>query len=145
MRRLCLALLLLSGCPERPTGPPAEKATTNVSAAGDKPAPDGGKASADPARALAAAMAAANEAHGATPCERAFDGYHQMRSAVEHARPAPPIAEHDAFIATCGQMPALVQQCLDLKYAVAHAKECQEAQGRLDPALQAKLQTLIVK
>jgi hypothetical protein len=147
MRRLCL-LLLLSGCPDRPSAPAVEDkpVASSVPAAGDKPPPDGGRAAGgDPARALAAAMAAANEAHGATACERAYDGYRQMKSAVEHARPAPAIAGHDVFVATCGQLPALVQQCLDLKYSVAHAKECQEAQGHLDPALQAKLQTLIVK
>jgi hypothetical protein len=142
MRRLWLAATLL-GCTNAPssTATPPAAASVPAPASENQRLPD----ASDPARALAAALAAANEAHGATPCERAFDGYDQMRAAVEHTHPAPKLAPREVFLSTCAQLPPEVQRCLELRYSVAHTKECQEAQAHLDPALQTKLQSLIAK
>jgi len=152
-----LLVAVLGGCPSSTTGPSANAepvgpasvpAIANVNDNANVNANGGANAIAagDPAPALAAAMAAAGEARGATPCERAFDGYRQMKSAVERAgHAAPAIAEHDRFVATCASLPATVQSCLELRWALQHPQECQDAQARLDPAQQAKLQTLIVK
>jgi hypothetical protein len=146
MRRLgpwLVAALLGCNEPREPPAPPPGPPVPTTPA----PPPVASRSDAgDPARALAAALAAANEARGATPCERAFDGYQQMRTAVERTtHPAPKLAPRETFLATCAQLPAEVQRCLELRWSVEHPKECLEAQGRLDPALQTKLQSLIVK
>ena len=139
LRPLALAGGLFAGCNqgahEQPSRPPEVALPAPVEKSTPKPA--------DPAKAPAAALSAANDVEGATPCERAFSGFSRMREAAEARAGALPAREQ--FLAGCNGFPVEVQRCLELRWAVTHGKDCQEAQGRLDPAAQARLQSLVKK
>jgi hypothetical protein len=149
---LTLALSFSLSCRDREPENANANANANGSANVNANANESAKAKApdagNPARALAAALAAAQEARGATPCERAFDAFIRMKAAAEKlavSAGAPAIAEKDRFLAVCSSLPPTVQACLDVREAIAHPKECQDAQARLDPAAQARLKTLFSK
>ncbi len=104
----------------------------------------------DPAKALAAALNAAADAKGGTACEQAYNAFEGMMKAM--AKSGPPggkttnsMPPKDKFLAGCKELPPNVQQCMVLNYAMAHGKECQEAQQKMDPATAAKAKALMGK
>jgi hypothetical protein len=102
--------------------------------------------SGDPAAALGEALKAAAAAGGGTPCEQAFNGIEAMVKAMEakmgpgKSKPLPP---KEKFLAACAELPANVQNCMSMSYAMAHQQECQEAQTKLDPAVKEKFKALM--
>jgi hypothetical protein len=93
-------------------------------------------------QAIQAAASAA--AQGGTSCERAHNGIVAMVAELGksggHADKAPDRAK---FLEACGELPAPMQQCLDVSYALQHAKDCQEQQKKLTPEQIAKLKAMM--
>ncbi len=100
----------------------------------------------DPAAALGEALKAAAAAGGGTPCEQAYNGIEAMVKAMEakmgpgKSKPLPP---KEKFLTACAELPANVQQCMSMNYAMAHQQECQDAQTKLDPAVKEKFKALM--
>jgi hypothetical protein len=49
------------------------------------------------------------------------------------------------FVAGCKELPAQLQQCMVMSYAMAHQQECKDAQAKVDPATMAKVKALMGK
>jgi hypothetical protein len=87
----------------------------------------------------------------AAPCEQAYNGFEAMVKAMEKNTPPggktqkPNLPPKDKFISGCKELPTMMQQCMVVSYAMGHAKECQEAQSKLDPATVAKAKALMGK
>jgi hypothetical protein len=133
----------LSAC-DRPSEPGLKPPSVAVPSAAVKDAP----LPSSPAKTVAAALAAAADPTGATPCERAYDGLTTMRATAARAQlgsEPTPLPPRERFVTTCSALPPEVQKCLELRQAVAHVKECQDAVARLDSAAQQRLQQLLGK
>jgi hypothetical protein len=171
-RSLGFALMVaLVGCEEKkeppppPPAPPAAAAPAAPAAAapaaaaaapgapaaaapGAPAAAAPGAPAADPAKALGAAMNAAAEAKGDTPCEQAFNAIDAMIKAMEKNMPpggnsTGQMPDKAKFIAGCKELPPQVQQCMVMSYAMAHQQECKDAQAKVDPATMAKVKALM--
>jgi|GEM_PF-2815738 len=140
-----------------PTTPaPAAPVAAAPAPAGDVKPGDAPKAGEAPkmgemGKALGDAMNAAAQAKGANPCETAYLGMEAMMKGLEKSMGAggagakKELPPKDKFVAACKELPEPVQQCLTMEHAMAHQKECQEAQSKLDPAKMAKLKELMGK
>jgi len=96
--------------------------------------------------AIEAALNAAAEAGGDTPCER---GYNNLVAMVRELRAHvgtsgqrnPP--DREPFLEACNDLPPEVQECLVLPYALAHRVECQTRKDSLDPEVRARIRALM--
>ncbi|NOY94365.1 MAG: hypothetical protein GXP55_24575 [Deltaproteobacteria bacterium] len=96
--------------------------------------------------AIEAALNAAAEAGGDTPCER---GYNNLVAMVRELRAHvgtsgqrnPP--DREPFLEACNDLPPEVQECLVLPYALAHRMECQTRKDSLDPEVRARIRALM--
>lgn len=93
----------------------------------------------------AAMMAAKNAPAGKTPCESAYNGMSAMVAALKDKMPADqqrPMPPKDKFLVKCAELPADVQKCLSIAYAMDHVAECQAVNAKLDPATMEKMKAL---
>jgi hypothetical protein len=161
-RSLGFALMLvLVGCEQKKDAPPppppaavaAPAAAAPAAAAPAAPgaaAPAAAAGAADPAKAMGAAMNAAATATGDTPCEQAYNAIDAMIKAMEKNMPpggksSTGMPPKDKFIAGCKELPAQLQQCMVMTYAMQHQQECKDAQAKVDPATMAKVKALMGK
>src|SRR4051812_45942152 len=121
MRSLVLVGLFLSACDRPPPEHPPQAPATPAAELMKRPTPGDPQTATDPAKAIAAALAAAADAEGATPCERAYSGLERMRaaaarSAAASTTPPAPLPPRERFLAGCAPLPADLQRCLDLRW-----------------------------
>jgi hypothetical protein len=158
---MILVLLAATGCEEKKeaaavaTPPPAAAPAPTPPPTAAAPAAGApgasGAAAADPGKALAAALGAAAEApKGDTPCEQAYNGITAMVAAMQKNMPpggktTGDMPTKEKFMAGCGALPKDLQQCMVMSWAMAHQKECADAQAKMDPATAAKVKELMGK
>jgi hypothetical protein len=136
---------------EPAAAPPSGGAPAAAAPAAPGGAPAAGAPAGDPGKALAAALGAAAQApKGDTPCEQAYNGITAMIEAMEKSMPKGGGAKNEMptkekFMAGCSALPKEMQQCMVMSYAMAHQKECQDAQAKMDPATAAKVKELMGK
>jgi hypothetical protein len=130
---------------------PAAPAAVEPAAPPSGGAPAAAAPAGDPGKALAAALgAAAQPPKGDTPCEQAFNGITAMIEAMEKSMPKGGGAKNEMptkekFMAGCSALSKEMQQCMVMSYAMAHQKECQDSQAKMDPATAAKVRELMGK
>ncbi len=144
--------------PPPPSAPPAP-AAAQAPAAGDPPAPGEARVAAEGTVANtqtmeqvgtaiegAIAAAAAIPANGDSRCVLAYRSLEAMLTRLQRDLPNAPsrqLPPRDRFVEVCNEMPAELQQCLVISYAVEHQAECQQASDNMDPALRARVEGMM--
>lgn len=111
--------------PPEPVEPPV---TVEEQGTQDEGSADGPQNMDEGLAALGAAMAAAQGAQGATPCEEAYNGAMAMVAALQ-AQPGgtPPNANLPSqadFLSGCNALPLEAQQCMTMSHAMANQATC---------------------
>lgn len=79
---------------------------------------------------LAAAMAAAQNAGGATPCEQAYNGAMAMVAALSQQSgqaPSTNVPSRSSFLSGCNGLSVHAQRCMTMSYAMANQASCSAA------------------
>jgi hypothetical protein len=85
--------------------------------------------------AMGAVNALYHAPEGSTPCESAYNAFKNSLDVSTQKQLTPVVfklAPRDQFLATCGSMPAMTQQCLVPLYLSEHRDACQSAKPQRD-------------
>ncbi len=95
---------------------------------------------------MASILALLKAPEGATPCETAFNAYQHSLDVAKEQRVKSAVirlAPRDEFLATCGALPADVQQCMVPRYDVDHKRDCDKVRWGETDDVRDKVSSLV--
>jgi hypothetical protein len=89
--------------------------------------------------------AASRVGEGTNDCETAYARLRALVTTIEQEAPGTvqALPPEDRFLAVCSGLPAEMQRCLVVEYAIEHEATCTELHEALDPATRARLDGLM--
>jgi hypothetical protein len=89
--------------------------------------------------------AASRVGEGTNDCETAYARLRALVTTIEQEAPGTvqALPPEDRFLAVCSGLPAEMQRCLVVEYAIEHEATCTELHESLDPATRARLDGLM--
>jgi hypothetical protein len=129
--------------PRTPSAPPADPGAEEEAEADD----DAPQYTAEQLEEAArhALGAASRVGAGSNDCETAYARLAALMHTLEREAPGTvqPLPAEDRFLAVCSSLPAEMQRCLVVEYAIEHEAECRRLHEALSPEVRARLDALM--